>query len=211
MLYENDSARKSGPRASRKKTPSPVPGEQIRLSVRVALLCVLAIAAYTAGAAAVLVWTAGDAYQYLFHKGPVPEDLLVRTLLAGSTFFAPVFAVHQVRKVRRERRIIIGADRLQIVEGRGDDAHVLVSLPYANIESLKCTEVGYWHKLDFEVYDTNDPDTYFAGTDIETNFRTLGHHYEIMEGYQLPMDEIEDLIRRAWKKWEKAHSQRGTD
>jgi hypothetical protein len=169
-----------------------------------AVWCILGFAAWAVAGGCVLVWIAGDAYEYLYHKGPAPEDPVVRLLIAGSTFATPVFAARQVRKLRRGRRIVIGADRVQIVEGRGEDAFVLVSLPYANIESLKCTEVGYWHKLDIEVSDTNDPETYFAGTDIEENFRTLGHHYEIAEGYQQPMDEIEDLIRRAWKKWEKA-------
>jgi hypothetical protein len=198
MIVSDDSGKRADP--PRKKRPKPVPGEQIRLSKRMTLWCLLGFAVWGVGSGILLGVVLQEAYEYAFHNGPAPDPFVRLIIGGGGVVGAPLLSYRLLWKVRRGRRIVIGTDRLQIVEGLGEDTTVLVSVPYANIEVLKCVEIGYWHQLELEVCDTHDPETYFAGINIEENFRTLGHHYEIAGGYELPMEEIEALIRHAWKR-----------
>lgn len=202
MIVSDDSGKRADP--PRKKRPKPVPGEQVRLSIRMTLWCLLAFAVWGVGSGILLGVVLEGIHANVFHDGPAPEDPFIRLIIGGGGVIgAPLVSCRLLWKVRKGRRVIVGTDRLQIVEGLGEDITVLVSVPYANIEVLKCVEIGYWHQLELEVFDTHDPETYFADVNIEENFRTLGHHYEIAGGYELSMEEIEALIRQAWKRWRK--------
>jgi len=197
----SDGSRKPRPR----KSPRPVKGQQIPLSSRMVALIVLGCAAaFVLGGCLLFKWLR-IIYFHLVEKQPYEEhsEFMLIFGLFGLVG-APAVGWIKFRRLRAGRRIVVGADRFQIVEGSGDDLRVLVSVPYENIEVMKLKRQDSGDQLDFEFTDTNDPETYVAGADIEENFLNTGYHYSLTERHQEPMEEIEILINRAWKKWRKA-------
>jgi hypothetical protein len=90
---------------------------------------------------------------------------------------------------------------MQILEGSGGAAAVLVSIPYANIERLKCTRLDFgMYQLDFELADTHDPETYLPGINIEANYLASEFHYTLSDAFEEPTPELYDRIKRARKK-----------
>jgi hypothetical protein len=197
MIIRDDSPREPDPQRFGEDPPQPVEGEVIRLAAGGAALRLLGIVAAVAWGVFLLLLLALKALLALGAGAPEDGELGALVLLGVCAGFAvPVFAYLLVRKLQAGRRIVIGADRVQIVEGRGADVRVLVSIPYENIEALEQTRVDFGYRVDFELEDTHDPQTYLPGADVEANFLTHGYHYAITETCQKTPEQI---FRRLWR------------
>lgn len=200
MIIRDDSAGRR-PRAHDRR-PKPVRGEVIRMSRTSAYVQLIGCAiAVGFGALITVLWCLSQVNAVGGEREP---PALVHLALGVACVATPAgYAYTLARRLRGGRRIVIGADRVQVLEGRGADTTVRASVPFENIETVRCTRVDFGYRLDFELYDVDDPDTYLTGTDADASYREHGYHFAITESYCESMEWLRAEIRDARKRWRK--------
>ena len=185
-----------------KRTPEPVKGVEVRLSkVAAGLKIAGCVVVFIIGLLAASNWWSG----LRGDPGSKREDSRLSTLVigVGGPGVSVYFAYLLTRAIRVGRRIVIARDRIQVVEGRGAFATVLIQVPYENITSLKAEMIGLgMSHLRIYLHTADHPSTVLPDSDIETDHRAGNSYYELSGSYVEPMDRILAAIERAQQKWQ---------
>lgn len=123
--------------------------------------------------------------------------LVVGLVMAGA---GPITIWNLARTYWAKHRLVLGFDRLQIVEHRNGEDVVLLQIPYANI-----AYVGYdleQGRAGIDLKSIDDPDT-LGGDDVDFQVfkEHLGRHYSITYGYHDGPEAIAEEIHFAIQKW----------
>ena len=86
--------------------------------------------------------------------------------------------------MRARRRLIVGTDRIQLVELVGNDDTVVLQIPYSNLAEVKYEATRSHRRVGIDLLDLNDPETYAPRTNFETRRRAIGRHFCITVGYE---------------------------
>jgi WD40 repeat protein len=120
-------------------------------------------------------------------------DWLNHTINITSAFFAIVSLVGLLaapvaagRHLFSQRRLVIGADRLQVLEG---ETTVVVQVPYRNLRRIGMYE-SYGACLGIEVADRNDPDTFWSRFHSSQSF---GFHLALSD-FMEPPEALQKMI-----------------
>jgi hypothetical protein len=206
MIYRDpDPPRR--PRPTPEPIPEPISGEEIRLSNRgdhwalLGCLSVLALGAAAAGSWCLTMyeWAVGAA------PFPTPAPLAAGVAIGVA---ATVRARPRMRKIRVSRRIVSGRKCVQVQEGRGRGTRVTAHVPFENVEVLKLTRIDFGYRIEVELIDVHDSQTYPPGTDLEANYLAHGYHVALAECSLEAGPDIRNRLLRAWKKWRKKNRSR---
>lgn len=119
--------------------------------------------------------------------------------LALYLIFAPLLMIREVRAWRARRRLIVGEDRIQVIERRRGEDHVLLQIPYANIAEFKYEDGA--KRVGIDLCRLDNVDTYAPGENFERNRRYKGRHYIIPFGYQHGARAIASKMEKAYSQW----------
>jgi hypothetical protein len=116
----------------------------------------------------------------------------------GAVIVGPVFIVLTLRAIWVRRRIIIGADRLQLIERRQGQDVVIVQIPYQNIVELKCVSVSssQW-QIGITLKRLDDPETFAKSENFEHNEKLGRRHYVIGGGYRKNLTTIAKMLNES--------------
>lgn len=200
------------PRAQRQR-PEPVEGAEIGMSLRAASFGLFGLSLLFAWGAGLFFLLARNTYDHAVHGEPLKGDKspgFVLMFSLGLMCGAAVMARSTILRLRRRRRFLLGEDRVQLVEGRGDERRVVISIPYENIERMKCTRAfANVYSLEIALYDVGDSATYLPGVNVEENYRTHKCHFRVTDQFNEPMPKIYSQIQRLRKKitreWEEEY------
>jgi hypothetical protein len=108
--------------------------------------------------------------------------------------------IREVRSWRARRRLIVGKDRIQVLEQRKGEDHVMLQIPYANIAKFKYEDGA--KRVAIDLYQLDDADTYAPEEKLEKNRRKDGWHYCITYGYRNGARAIASEMETAYSRWQ---------
>jgi hypothetical protein len=135
-------------------------------------------------------------------RGANPEVVNWWGLLIGigAVIFAPLTIMQMIRSLWVKRRIVIGQDRIQMVELHNSQDVVILQIPFANIAEAKYEATSSERRVGITLQHL-DEDTYALHEKFETNLKTKGRHYCITSGYVGGPRAIATAIDRAFSLW----------
>lgn len=182
--------------SSREFGPEPIHGEEIPTSTAkalgavavCALLCVYGVALLGLMINAAFFDPEADKQVDKFHVW-FAIAVAVLSLINGKRTFD---------SWRAGRRVILGADRLQIIEGYGESAVVKMQLPYWAIEKIEFQNFafGLGH-INVVLSATQDPVLYVPGVDIEAEYLKSGRHCRLLGMFAVSRPELVKRIQAA--------------
>ncbi len=114
---------------------------------------------------------------------------------------APAMTFRLVRSLWVRRRLVVGSDRLQVLEHlRGQDT-VVVQIPFANIAEIKYEATKTDRRVGIDLVEIDDAKTYAPHENFRRNRQFEGRHYCISGGYEGGPRLIATAIKRAYNKW----------
>jgi hypothetical protein len=172
----------------------PVKGEVFSRSAGKAFLGV-------AGFGLLFLFGVGLVYAFLtdtpWKGGDRPEFVTWWGFLMGLACmgFGPVFMVLTIRAVLRKQRVVVGKDRLQILERIGGRDVVVFQVPYTNIAKLKYEVTEAARRIGIKFKDTEDPATFDNTSGFEFNAAMDDKwHFCIQGGFQGGLKAIHEAI-----------------
>jgi hypothetical protein len=126
----------------------------------------------------------------------VTADASIWLLLVGLVFvlLGPAAIAGGVYRMRIKERLILGADRLQIVHRvRGED-RVITQVPYANVAAIRWEGGTQNNYVGIDLADLADADTYQKNDDFTAIKGVRGFHVIIDPGYTEPLATIYALL-----------------
>lgn len=125
----------------------------------------------------------------------------------AAMLLIPLAAVLAWAGLRQNRRMVLGVDRLQVLEReRGRDV-IALQIPYANLADVqygptKTGRLGLCIALD----DLYDSQTFAAGERFDANWSELGYHLVLPGGYQRSLNDIAQELQLARGRWERSRT-----
>jgi hypothetical protein len=119
----------------------------------------------------------------------------------GLVLGCPLMIGMLMRSLWVKRRLIIGPDRLQVVELLGGEDTVVLQIPFANIAEFKYEATDTERRVGIDPHHLDDPDTYARGEDFAVNEGVQGRHFCISGGYQGGPRAIGTALEQASEKW----------
>ncbi len=117
-------------------------------------------------------------------------------------FTMPIMSLLLARALLVRRRLVVGVDRLQMVERlRGEDV-VVLQIPFANIAEMKYEAVDdlTWRLgIDLEKHD--DPDSHIRFNTFTGNKASDGRHFSVTGGYAASTKAITKELKQAYDAW----------
>ena len=126
-------------------------------------------------------------------SSPTPQKVTTWGLIVGLVLLVggPLVAVYMSYLLKIKRRIILGRDRLQIVQKvEGSDA-AIIQIPYRCIEHVEIAETAGGKEVAIRLHTLHDPE--FAQPvpgEFENRMSAEGFHYSIGGGYLLAVPMI---------------------
>ena len=111
----------------------------------------------------------------------------------------PFMVIREARACGARRRLVVGEDRIQVIERRRGEDHVILQIPYANIAKFKCEDSNT--RVGINLYRLDDGDTYAPGENFERNYRKEKRHYCITYGYRHGVRAIASEMEKAYSRW----------
>ncbi len=117
-------------------------------------------------------------------------------------FGMPTMSLLLARALWVRRRLVVGVDRLQMVERRRGEDVVVLQLPFANIAEMKYEAVDEltW-RLGIDLEELDDPDSYIWFNTFTDNKRSDGRHFSVTGGYTASTKAITKELKRAYETW----------
>jgi hypothetical protein len=149
----------------------------------------------------VLIWA--KVTNQVFDLGGSPKHVTWPGLIIGimAVLSAPAMAATMVRSLWFQRRLVVAADRLQMVERHGGQDVVVLQIPYANVAWMGYEVTPRERRVGIDLLRLADPDTYAKGENFEMNSGIHGRHLCIVAGYQGGPRAIGTVIERAFAEW----------
>ena len=161
-------------KAAKKKKPQVVPGTVIGVSALMMGVMMATMAIFSVGGIGmVLAW--------LFTK-----DSSIWLLVVGllAVVICPAAIAMGVYRLRIKERLILGADRLQIVHRIQGEDQVIAQVPYANVALLRWEGGKQSNYVGIDIADLAEANTYEKkDQDFSTTKSARGFHIVIDPGY----------------------------
>jgi hypothetical protein len=119
----------------------------------------------------------------------------------GAVLAAPAMIVLLLRSLWVKRRLVIGADRLQVVEHLVGEDTVVLQIPYSNIAEFKYEATKTERRVGIDLLQLDEPETYARSENFQVNGQVEGRHFTISGGYRGGPRAIATAIERAYAKW----------
>ena len=109
--------------------------------------------------------------------------------------FGPAGIAMGVIRMGAKERLILGADRFQVVNRiKGEDV-VMIQIPYANIAGLVFESGDQSNRIGIELADLTDPETYERDPTFESTKSVRGNHYVLDGGYTEALGTIYEMLK----------------
>lgn len=187
---------------TRKKPPPPTPVDGLvfgRSATKTIGLIVVNVLLFLFGVFLIWAWATDQVLN------PGPNALRVTwwgvLLGVGVVLGAPFFAVLLLRSLWVKRRLVVGSDRLQVVEHLGGEDTVVLQIPFANMAEFKYEATETERRVGIDLRRLNDPETYARSDNFEVNQQFQGRHFCISGGYQGGPSSIATALERAYERW----------
>ena len=170
-----------------------------RSQVKTLGLIVLAVLFFPVGC--FLVWA--KVQTELFGPSSGGREITWYGLLLGilGVVGAPIMVYQLARSLWVQRRLIIGSDRIQIVESLDGADVVVFQIPFANIALVEYEVTATDRRVAIDLNNPDDPESFAEDVSFRAIANSLGRHYCITEAFQDGPDEIADEIKQALKSW----------
>lgn len=116
----------------------------------------------------------------------------------------PVMVVLLLRSLWVRRRLVIGCDRLQIIERLGGKETVILQIPYDNIADLKYEATTTERRVGITLLRPDHPHSYAKSENFGLNMQFHGRHYCITGGYRSSLWTMVKEIERAYGEWSRS-------
>jgi hypothetical protein len=113
------------------------------------------------------------------------RDASIWLLIVGLVFvvLGPAAIAGGIYRMRIKERLILAADRLQLVRRFQDEDQVILQVPYANISAIRFEHGTQRNYVGIDVADLADADTYSKDNNFTTIKDIRGFHVVIDPGY----------------------------
>jgi membrane protein YdbS with pleckstrin-like domain len=167
------------------KQAVPVEGDVIGLSAlaMIASMTVCAILTLVAIVGLIAYFTPGS-------------GLSVWALVAGIAVvvLCPLIVLFQVHLLKVKERLVLGADRFQVLHCVGGEDVVVTQIPYANIKEVTFESGGNQRRVGIDLHDMEEPQTFQTKGDFEITRNLNGFDYVIGGGYKEPLESIYQML-----------------
>lgn len=119
----------------------------------------------------------------------------------GAVLSAPYMIGALVWALWVNRRLVIGADRLQVVEYLGGQDTVVLQIPFSNIAEVKYEATQTERRVGIDLRRLDDPETYAGSENFLNNAAATGRHFCITGGYEGGPRAIATAIAQASERW----------
>jgi hypothetical protein len=141
--------------------------------------------------------------------GPVPgadQHVTWYGLILGgaSVLFMPFIAARLMASLRATQRLVVGEDRLQLVELISGVETVVVQIPFSNLADAKYEATRSHRRVGIDLIDPSAPGTFARGPGFESNKGVFRRHYCITTGYEGgPSAIAAAAISQSYGEWRK--------
>jgi hypothetical protein len=177
--------------------PEPVEGEEFRASARKWLGLVGGGFLLTGIGLLVVGWRLGW-WELLAGRRP---NLFITIAAGVVALLGPFLVVHSLVMLFRKRKVVIGADRVQLVESRGGSEVVVAQVMYANVAGLVPHKDEGIKQLKVTLEDRDAPGTYDAVTAIHLAEKKAGHNLVIEDRYEGKLEDLTAALEDAIMDW----------
>ena len=173
--------------------PEPVDGTTFGPSARKGLFGVFGGLFFVLVTAVVVVWrfaADGDNRPGVF--------LTLGALVLGM--LGALFIGLSVVQIARKRRVVIGIDRVQIVQGAGDEDVVVAQVMFANVAGLMMLKHEGGRDVRVRLVDRGAGGTYDVTNAIRTR-QSGGFEFAIFDEYKGKIDDLLEALDEAVRAW----------
>jgi hypothetical protein len=176
--------------------PEPVSGTEFHSSPAKALGGLAGGIFLTGLGVLVVVWRLG--WIELFDRRPN----LLFTILAGIVgLFGPILFIYSLLQMFRRRRLILGKDRVQIVDSAGGEDVVVAQAAYANIERLIVLQTETGKQINVKLIDRSAAGTFDTINAVRPRDDAQGHNLVIEDHYQGRIEDLSYTLEEALAAW----------
>ncbi|HZZ42612.1 MAG TPA: hypothetical protein VFE58_06720 [Tepidisphaeraceae bacterium] len=135
--------------------------------------------------------------------GSQPKQVTWWGYLIGmaGVLLTPVACYRLLRAFWVRERLVIGADRLQVIERRPEGDAVTLQIPYKNIADVRYETTSSDRRVSVTLHDVNDPATYALRPRFRETHEATGRHLHIGSGYRSGPREIAAALQGAFVAW----------
>jgi hypothetical protein len=181
---------------SQLELPQPVTGTEFHSSPAKALGGLAGGLFLTGIGVLVVVWRLG--WIELFDRRPT----LLFTILAGIVaLFGPVLFIYSFVQMFRRRRLIVGRDRVQMVDSSGGEDLVVAQATYANIERLIVLKTETGQQINVKLVDRSAAGTFDSINAVRPRDDAQGHDLIIEDHYQGRLEDLSYTLEEALAAW----------
>lgn len=176
--------------------PEPVSGTEFPSSPAKALTGLAGGIFLTGLGVLVVAWRLG--WIELFDRRPT----LFFTILAGIVgLFGPVLFIFSLVQMFRRRRLVVGSDRVQIVDSSGGEDLVVAQATYANIEGLILLTTDTGKQVNVKLIDRSEAGTFDTINAVRPRDDAQGHDLVIEDHYQGRIEDLRETLEEALLAW----------
>jgi hypothetical protein len=141
----------------------------------------------------------------------VKDGLSIWALIMGLFLLVicPLAVALGVHQLKIKERLIVGADRFQVVHRLQGEDKVVTQIPYANISAITYTHGTQQNHVGIDLSALDEPGTFEKNNAFETNKQINGFHYVIHGGYTEDLGAIYGILKGKLEAYEARQSQRG--
>jgi hypothetical protein len=182
-------------KAVRKKKPAQVSGYVIRVSV-LKMIGMMAVATVLSlvGLGMVVYWFATEG-----------ASIWVLTMGLLMLVFGPAGVGLGIYQLKVKERLIVAADRFQIIHRVQGEDEVVTQIPYSNISKITCERGSQRNHVGIDLAELDRPETYQKSNNFETIKSVNGFHCVIYEGYTEALETIYEMLKARLEEYEAAH------
>lgn len=177
--------------------PAPVEGAEFPTSAAKALSGVLGGFLLTGLSLLVILWRL-DVVRLLDDRRPG----LFITIAAGFVaLLGPFLVVHSLLQMVRKRRLVLGADRLQLIDTRGGRDVVVAQVMYANVAGLVLVNDEGVKQINVKLEEHPAEGTYDAANAVRPWKNKGGFDFVVANAYKGSLRELLEALDEAVMGW----------
>src|SRR5262249_23663235 len=124
------------------------------------------------------------------------------TIAAGFVgILGPFLVIHSILQMLRKRRLVIGTDRLQLVQTSGGEDVVVAQVMYANISGLVPTKTEAGKQLNVKLEERNAAGTFDSVNVIRPTPNKAGHDLVIEDHFEGKLEDLVNALEEAVMDW----------
>jgi hypothetical protein len=147
-------------------------------------------------AALFIIWAYFTGFELGLPSASVQVNWLGAFLAFVGVVLAPLIILGLGFMLLTNRRIVLGSDRLQVLQRLGGADKVTTQIPYRNIANLACDTDEGARFLGIDLVNVDDGETFATDSNFAREKSTYGWHFRVFGGYQKDVRTIHDMLAR---------------